>query len=227
MDKQQLVRIVEALIFASDTPLTVAQMQAIVKVVELTDIDAAVEQLTEDLQDRAIYVKKVGGGYRFATRADYAEWIGEMFAEKNRSRMSRAALESLAIVAFRQPVSRVEVSAIRGVNSDGVMKKLLDFRLITIAGRDSGPGRPLLFKTTPEFLNYFGINDISELPRPKEVEDLLAEGEGGEILKELPDEALLSRQATADMEADQGGKSLVQSEEPSAEESIDRREQTP
>ena len=227
MDKQQLVRIVEALIFASDTPLTVAQMQAIVKVVELTDIDAAVEQLTEDLQDRAIYVKKVGGGYRFATRADYAEWIGEMFAEKNRSRMSRAALESLAIVAFRQPVSRVEVSAIRGVNSDGVMKKLLDFRLITIAGRDSGPGRPLLFKTTPEFLNYFGINDISELPRPKEVEDLLAEGEGGEILKELPDEALLSRQATADMEGDQGGNLPVQSEAPSAEESIDRREQTP
>ena len=125
-----------------------------------------------------------------------------MFQEKQRSRLSRAALETLAIVAFKQPISRVEVSAIRGVNSDGVMKKLLDFRLITISGRESGPGRPLLFKTTQEFLNYFGINDISELPRPKEIEELLAEGEGSEILQRLPDEALLSEKESLEEEDD-------------------------
>ncbi len=98
-------------------------------------------------------------------------------------------METLAIIAFKQPISRVEVSAIRGVNSDGVIKTLLDARLITISGRDEGPGRALLFKTTPEFLRYFGINDISDLPRPKEVEELLAAGEGGQLLKELPVEA--------------------------------------
>ncbi|MBN1464802.1 SMC-Scp complex subunit ScpB [candidate division KSB1 bacterium] len=197
MDKGQLVRIVEALVFASETPLSVNQMHAILKDVEPSEIEAALTQLAAELQERAIYLKRVGGGYRFSTRADYADWISEMFQEKAKSRMSRAALESLAIVAFKQPISRVEVSAIRGVNSDGVMKKLLDFRLITISGRDSGPGRPLLFKTTQEFLNYFGINDISELPRPKEIEELLAEGEGAEILKEIPNEAVAAEAATA------------------------------
>ena len=195
MDKEQLVRILEALIFASETPLTLKQMSAILPDVKAEEIEEALQQLTSDLKGRAIFLKKVGGGYQFGTRAEYADLIGEMLQEKQKSRLSRAALESLAIVAFKQPISRVEVSAIRGVNSDGVMKKLLDFRLITISGRASGPGRPLLFKTTPEFLHYFGINDVSELPRPKEVEELLAEGEGGELLKEIPDEALLSDEA--------------------------------
>ncbi len=191
MDKEQLKRVLEALIFASDSPLSVKQMLTILPDIDQTDIELALTELANELSDRAIYLKKSGGGYVFGTRPEYAEWIGQMFQEKHNSRLSRAALETLAIIAFKQPISRVEVSAIRGVNSDGVMKKLLDFRLITISGRDSGPGRPLLFKTTPEFLNYFGINDISELPRPKEVEELLADGEGGEILQSIPDELLI------------------------------------
>ena len=202
MNNKQLVHILEALIFASEAPLTLKQMVAILEEVDPSDIENALRELSSDLSDRAIYLKKVGGGYQFGTRAEYAEWISEMFQEKQRSRLSRAALETLAIVAFKQPISRVEVSAIRGVNSDGVMKKLLDFRLITISGRESGPGRPLLFKTTPEFLNYFGINDISELPRPKEIEELLAEGEGSEILQRLPDEALLSKKNEASEQDD-------------------------
>lgn len=191
MDKEQLKRVLEALIFASDSPLPIKQMQALLPDIHQTEIEAALTDLANDLSDRAIYLKKSGGGYQFGTRPEYAEWIGQMFQEKQNSRLSRAALETLAIIAFKQPISRVEVSAIRGVNSDGVMKKLLDFRLITISGRDSGPGRPLLFKTTTEFLNYFGINDISELPRPKEVEELLADGEAGEILQSIPDELLI------------------------------------
>lgn len=200
MDREQLKRVLEALIFASASPLTLQQMVAILGEIEQAEIESALTELSSDLSNRAIYLKKSGGGYQFGTRAEYAEWIGQMFQEKQNSRLSRAALETLAIIAFKQPISRVEVAAIRGVNSDGVMKKLLDFRLITISGRDTGPGRPLLFKTTSEFLNYFGINDVSELPRPKEVEELLADGEGGEILQQIPDELLIADGLSANTE---------------------------
>ncbi len=203
MDREQLKRVLEALIFASESPLTLNQMVAILEDIEQADIESALTELPLDLANRAIYLKKAAGGYQFGTRAEYAEWIGRMFQEKKNSRLSRAALETLAIIAFKQPISRVEVAAIRGVNADGVMKKLLDFRLITISGRDTGPGRPLLFKTTSEFLNYFGINDVSELPRPKEVEELLAEGEGGEILQHIPDEVLMSEDAATASDDDE------------------------
>ncbi|MBN1479398.1 SMC-Scp complex subunit ScpB [candidate division KSB1 bacterium] len=201
MDSEQLKCILEALVFASDSPLKISQMAAILKDVDHSEIEAALTHLSSDLADRAIYLKKVGGGFQFGTRPEYAEWIGEMLQEKQKSRLSRAALEALAIVAFKQPISRVEVSALRGVNSEGVMKKLLDFRLITISGRDHGPGRALLFKTTPEFLNYFGINELSELPRPKEIEELLAEGEGVELLREIPEQDTIA-DADSDDESD-------------------------
>ncbi len=204
MDKEQIKYILEALIFASDTPLTLRQMSSILKDVKTTEIEAALTELENDYKPRALMLKKVSGGRQFTTKPAYAEWVGQMFEEKARSRLSRAALETLAIIAFKQPISRVEVSAIRGVGSEGVIKKLLDARLITISGRDSGPGRALLFKTTPEFLQYFGINDISDLPRPKEVEELLAEGEGGKLLEDLPEEALLTEQALQDENKKEG-----------------------
>lgn len=202
MDSEQLKRILEALIFASDSPLKTSQLTTLLKDVDHLEIETALTQLASDLADRAIYLKRIGGGYQFGTRPEYAEWIGEMLQEKQKSRLSRAALETLAIVAFKQPISRIEVSALRGVNSDSVMKKLLDFRLITISGRDSGPGRALLFKTTMEFLHYFGINALSELPRPKEIEELLAEGQGGDILRELPEPTMMSA-VSPDAPADQ------------------------
>lgn len=195
MDKQQIKLVLEALIFASDTPITLKQLNSILAEITIDAIEEALRELKNDYEPRALMLKKVAGGYQFTTKSDYAEWVSQMFEEKARSRLSRAALETLAIIAFKQPISRVEVSAIRGVGSEGVIKKLLDARLITISGRDSGPGRALLFKTTPEFLHYFGINDISDLPRPKEVEELLAEGEGGALLQELPDEVLLTEQS--------------------------------
>ncbi len=227
MDRQQLVRVVEALIFASEAPLSLNNMTAILKDVEQQEIENALTDLAADLSDRSIYLKKAGGGYQFGTRAEYAEWISEMFQEKQKSRLSRAALETLAIIAFKQPISRVEVSAIRGVNSDGVMKKLLDFRLITIAGRDSGPGRPLLFKTTSEFLNYFGINDVSELPRPKEVEELLADGEGGELLREIPDELLVAEGSEkSESEQDESEKNARPDEDSDGSDDSDESEES-
>ncbi len=196
MDKELFARIIEALIFASDTPLSVEQMIAIVENASQEEVQEALQHLAGDLNGRAFFLKKVGGGYQFATKPDYARWIKKMYTAKAYSRLTRAALETLAIIAFKQPISKVEVSAIRGVNSDGVIKGLLERKLITISGRDHGPGRALMFTTTKEFLLYFGINDISDLPKPKEVEELLAAGEGERLIKELPEEKLLAAPGT-------------------------------
>ncbi|HNR69373.1 MAG TPA: SMC-Scp complex subunit ScpB [bacterium] len=195
MDKIDLIHILESIIFASDSPLSIRQMESIVEGVERAEIEDALQRLQDELQNRAFFLKKVAGGYILATRPEYAPYVKKMFSGKERSRLSRAALETLAIIAFKQPISRVEINAIRGVDSDGVIKGLLERRLIDISGRDDGPGRALLFRTTAEFLKYFGIDDISELPKPKEIEQLLAEGEGGKILQNIPEEQLLQDEA--------------------------------
>jgi len=212
MEQNQLQQLLEALIFASDSPLSFQNIQKIIKDSSEDDLQQAIRSLQEQCQNRGIVLKKVAGGYQFATKPEFAPYVGQMLEERASSRLSRAALEALAVVAFKQPISRVEVSAIRGVNSDGVMKKLLDMKLITIAGRDDGPGRALLFKTTPEFLQYFGINDISDLPRPKEIEELLAEGEGGKLLKELPDEAVMREESEESSDDSEHSESEVKSE---------------
>ena len=214
MDREELKKIVQVLIFASESPLSVSQMQKIVENAAADEIEAAIEDLREDYESQSIFLKRVSGGYQFATRPEYSRWVRKLLDEKIQSRLSRAALESLAIIAFKQPITKVEVSAIRGVNSDGAIKTLLQRRLITITGRDKGPGRALLFSTTKEFLQYFGLDSIADLPRPKEIDELLAEGEGGNLLANLPEEALLKE--SIEGEADK--KSAPLTEEPKGEE---------
>ena len=194
MLKDRLVQIIEALIFASDGPLTIAHMETILEDVPKSEIENAITELSIEFEKRAFSIKKLAGGYEFATRPEFARWINRMYETKSRSRLTRAALETLAIVAFKQPISRIEIAAIRGVNSDGVVKSLLEKKLITITGRAEGPGRPLLLATTKDFLRYFSINDIADLPKPKEIEALLAEGEGSRILQEISEESLFSEQ---------------------------------
>jgi len=213
MDKQQVKKIVEALVFASESPISVSQLASIIEV-EKAIVEEAIELLTDELKDRSILLKKVSGGYEFATRPEFSQWIKKMFVGKAKSRLSRAALETLAIIAFKQPISKVEVSAIRGVNSDGVIKGLLERRFISISGRADGPGRPLLFVTTKEFLRYFGINDISDLPKPKEIEELLAEGEGNKVISEIPEEELLTGEENG---ADESAEKAEQKETPEEE----------
>lgn len=219
MDSYPLKTILEALIFASQTPLTEKQILAILPEETSESINAALAELQQDYAERPFTIKKISGGWQFVSRPEFSPWITRLFEEKARSRLSRAALETLAIIAFKQPISRVEVSAIRGVNSDGVIKTLLDARLITIAGRDQGPGRALLFKTTPEFLRYFGINDISDLPKPKEVEELLAAGEGSQLLKEMPEVGL-----EPVLEPEEARKDDAQAEQEQKSEQVDAAE---
>ncbi|MDQ7063145.1 MAG: SMC-Scp complex subunit ScpB [candidate division KSB1 bacterium] len=178
MDVAQLKPVVEAIIFASDGPVTPKMLKNFIDESNGVDFEKVIEALNDDYQSsgRAIQIVRVAGGYQMTTRPEFATWIRKMYMGRTSNRLSRAALETLAIIAFKQPISKAEVAAIRGVNSDGVIKNLLERRLITISGRGEGIGRPLLYSTTPEFLQYFGINDISDLPKPREIEELFGEG---------------------------------------------------
>ncbi|TAE47234.1 MAG: SMC-Scp complex subunit ScpB [Bacteroidetes bacterium] len=196
-----LSRIIEAIVFASEQPALPA---AILEVLQgrreapeeeeggaendevqpdtyagLTEgeIKAILESLTQKYQDDAypFEVRSVAGGYQFFTKPAYYPFIRRAVAQKNRKQLSRAALEVLSIIAYRQPVTKTEVEFIRGVNCDYAIQKLLDRNLIEIMGRSEAPGRPLLYRSSPFFMQYFGLRDLSDLPRLKEFEELAEE----------------------------------------------------
>ncbi len=161
------IDVVEALLFASDTPVEAERIR------EVLDLEspAVARELVETLrarldgEARALQVVEVGGGFRLVTRAEIAPWLVKLARSRTRSRLSRPSLETLAIIGYRQPVSRPEVDAIRGVNSEAVLDNLLERRMIRIAGRKESPGRPFLYETTREFLVAFGLRDLGDLPK--------------------------------------------------------------
>ena len=159
--------VLEALLFASEAPV---EPTVIRDVLDLPSPEAA-RELVDDLrqhleaQGRVLQIVEVGGGFRLVTRPDVAPWLVKLARSKTKSRLSRPALETLAIIAYRQPVSRPEVDATRGVNSEGVLDNLLERRLIRISGRKETAGRPFLYETTREFLVAFGLRDLGDLPK--------------------------------------------------------------
>lgn len=168
----------ESLLLVADQPLRIE------KLAELTEVDKAsvgqaLEQLQADYSARAggILLEQVAGGYQFRTPVAHAELIRRLVKTKP-ARFSRAALESLAIIAYRQPITRAEVEYLRGVDSGGVIKTLLDRRLVKILGKKDIPGRPLIYGTSREFLEAFGLNNLSDLPTLKEFSDLEPEALG-------------------------------------------------
>ena len=173
----QPIDVVEALLFASDTPLEAERIREVLDLEDAAAARALVEELRTrcDTTDRALTVVEVGGGFRMITRPEIAPWLLRLAKTRTRARLSRPALETLAIVAYRQPVSRPEVDVLRGVNSEGVLDNLLERRLVRIAGRKEAPGRPFLYETTREFLVAFGLRDRGDLPKI-EGEPLESEG---------------------------------------------------
>jgi segregation and condensation protein B len=159
--------VVEALLFASDGPLEPERIREVLDLGDADEARALVDELRQRYAgaDRALAIAEVAGGFRMVTRPDVAPWLLKLAKTRTRARLSRPALETLAIVAYRQPVSRPEVDAVRGVNSEGVLDSLLERRLVRIAGRKEAPGRPFLYETTREFLIAFGLRDLGELPK--------------------------------------------------------------
>lgn len=170
-------RIIEALIFSTDTPLSVGDLSSILDGTDPAIIEKHIEDLNADYENTAVSfnITMVAGGYQFVSRPEYARWIKRLYRGRIPSRLTQAALECLAIVAYKQPISRTSIESIRGVNVDGVIRTLLDRNLVRIAGRGEGVGRPILYATTPEFLKYFGLNQLNDLPKVDELKEILRE----------------------------------------------------
>ena len=179
---EELRRIIEALLFASPEPLSVARIKSILQGVETEEVTQALESLKDEYgqESRSFQMVEIGGGYQLATKPDYSVFVGKLVESRTRQRLSKAAMETLAVVAYKQPVVRSIIEGIRGVNADGVLRTLMERDLIRIVGRGDGPGRPLLFGTTREFLLQFGLNKLSDLPGMKEIEALVGGKDGGE-----------------------------------------------
>ncbi len=189
MDKDALKPIVEALIFSSDHPLSFERLVGVLEGESREDIRGALKGLVEDYarSERGIYIEEVAGGYQFRTRPDHAPWIRRLF-KIGIQKISRAAIETLAIVAYKQPLTRAELEEIRGVDSAGVLKTLLDKRLVKIVGRKDAPGRPVVYGTTKEFLEAFNLKDLSSLPTLREIEALEEDMVAGEDIVKVEED---------------------------------------
>lgn len=163
-----LSALLEGLLFAAPEPVTPAQLGAALEI-SPTEVEKGLLALEEDLRGRGIRLQRHAGRVQLTTASEMADQVETFLGLEATSRLSRAALEALAIIAFQQPVTRPQVDSIRGVNSDGVMKSLLSKGLLQEVGRSDGPGRPILYGTTPDFLQHFGLNSLAELP-PLDVE---------------------------------------------------------
>jgi segregation and condensation protein B len=166
---------IEALIFCSEEPLRTEEIKTCLTEmfnadVPSQDIDLAINELTEKYksEEYSFELIKSGGGYQFLTKPAYQLSIGILLKQKSKKRLSTSALEAISIIAYKQPVTKSEVEQIRGVNSDYAIQKLLEKQLIEIKGKSDGVGKPLLYGTSQKFMEYFGINDIKELPLPKD-----------------------------------------------------------
>ena len=185
MDYTFKKHIVEALIFAADSPLSESKIIHLVEELDATTLKKIIDELLAEYQQqhRPFTLQRLGGGYQLVTRPEFAPWIRKMLRNKTKTRLSQASLEVLSIIAFKQPISRPQIEAIRGTNCDGIVRNLLDRNLIAVAGRADAIGRPIIFKTTGVFLTYFGINSLNDLPKPKEVSELV--GDQDELVDSL------------------------------------------
>ncbi len=177
-----LKNLVESLIFVSQEPVTLDRLQAVCDGVPAAELQAAVDGLVADYaaDGRGIHVLRVGGGWLFSTKPAHDREVRRLLQIERKNRLSPAGLETLAAIAYRQPVTQSEVSAIRGVDSTGALKTLLEKKLIKIVGRKKAPGNPLVYRTSDEFLLYLGLNGLDELPSEEEIAKILEEDKAGE-----------------------------------------------
>ena len=196
--ERELRGIVESLLFVSPEPLSVQRLVAIMGDVTKADVAQALRGLGEELEQegRGVRLVEIAGGFRLVTKQEYATWIKRLDKTKSAAKLSRSALESLAIIAYKQPIVRSEIEEIRGVETSGVVRTLLERKLVRIVGRKEVPGRPIMYGTTKFFLEHFGLNDLTQLPPLREFTEL---GESDQSL--LPMESMEVAAPTAAEEA--------------------------
>jgi segregation and condensation protein B len=183
MEREEIKSVIESLLFVAEAPLTVQRLGEVLEGVPKEDIRSTLDELHAELEAnrRGVRLVEVAGGYQLRTAKANADWV-KKFLGGRPARMGRATLETLAIIAYRQPITRAEIEAIRGVDVDGVINTLLDRSLIRAVARKDVPGRPFLYGTTPEFLQLFNLKDLTHLPTLKEMTEM--------TLPEIPGEEL-------------------------------------
>ena len=187
----ELKAIVEALIFASPEPLTPKAMFKLLAAEPKEDVEAALAALKQEYEARGgLHLVEVAGGYQIVTRPDLNDWVRRLFHERTTQKLTVQALETLAVIAYRQPVTAAEITEIRGVNTSGVLNTLLERHLIKIVGRKQVVGRPFMYATTKEFLIRFGLNDLADLPKVEDMADALGLDAPVLVERQLPDDAL-------------------------------------
>ncbi len=171
-DEGQLKLVLEALLFASDEPLTLRHVRDVLGLEDARVARRLVEELREEFAAgrRGIQIEEVAGGYRLLSNRDYAPYVEQLHKAERRARLSQAALETLAIVAYKQPIHRADIEAIRGVQADAVVRNLQEQGLIRVVGRADVLGRPFLYGTTKRFLETFGLNSLDDLPKAEELQ---------------------------------------------------------
>jgi segregation and condensation protein B len=187
MDKEQSKKIIEALLFVSDKPISIDTLKDVLKDTEPIQIRAIIEDLNGEYSSsgRSFAIKEIAGGFQMLTDPVYSRWISALY-KRPPDRLSGPSLETLAIIAYKQPLTRSQIEIIRGVNVDGVLHTLEERNLIKSRGRLDAPGRPILYGTTTEFLQHFGLKSLDELPKLKEFQesdlDFVKEGEKHEVI---------------------------------------------
>jgi segregation and condensation protein B len=167
MSQDNIKAVIEALLFTSEKPLALEKIKEVLDNLGTDDIRSVLGELTSEYEkaNRGIRITEIAGGFQMVTPVEFAPFLKKLYKGRVIERLSRPALETLAIIAYKQPVTRFEIEAIRNVNVDGVVKNLLDRDLVRISGRKKAPGRPHIFSSTRQFLEYFGLKSLEELPK--------------------------------------------------------------
>src|SRR6476660_5013386 len=189
LEGRELAAVLEALLVVSAEPVSLSRLVTAVGNVSKAEVDQALTRLEQDLaqDNRGIQLVKLAGGYRLVTKAEYAPWLKRLDKAKAAQKLSRSALESLAIIAYKQPLVRAEIEEIRGVETSGVLRTLCERKLVRIVGRKDVPGRPIMYGTTKFFLEHFGLQDLSQLPPLREFKEL---GDSEQALLPIEEESL-------------------------------------
>lgn len=170
MEDKQKQSVIEALLFLSAEPITLSGMKEVVDLPE-SEIKRLMDELVMEYKERngGLFIAEIASGYQMVTNPGYSEWVIKFRSTQLSSKLSMPALETISIIAYKQPIIKAEIEELRGVNSDSAIKTLIEKRLIKVIGRKEGPGRPFLYGTTKEFLQYFGLKDLTELPTLKDL----------------------------------------------------------
>lgn len=205
MERTELKAIIENLLLASDKPVSPDELaQTLLNGGDKDALRGALEELQQDFEGKPLQIIEVADGFQLCTRPEYAEWVRKFLKLDKTFRLSQPALDTLSIIAYKQPITRAEIDEIRGVDSSGVFRTLLEKKIVAPAGRKDVPGKPIMYRTTQKFLDYFGLRDLSELPTLDDFGEGEIEGEAGPEQVEIEFGAGTESAEAAEVEATGG-----------------------